>query len=185
VDYRALNNITRKSRYPLTRIDDLLDSVQNATVYSTLDLFAGYHQCRVAEADREKTAFIVPEGLYQYKRLPFGLANAPSYFARVMNTAMSGLTFNTVLVYLDDLVIPAKSYEDHLLRLEKVLQRLLKYKLTLQPTKCSFGYGEVKILGHVVNKMGVQVDPDKIKAVQGISRPTTIPEARQYIGLCS
>jgi len=96
IDYRRLNAITRRDVYPLARIDDLLDSVRNAQVFSRLDLFAGYHQCPIAESDKEKTAFIIPQGLYQFKRLPFGLQNAPSYFSRVMNTAMAGLTFNSV-----------------------------------------------------------------------------------------
>jgi hypothetical protein len=185
IDYRALNKLTRKDRNPLTRIDDILDSVQSAKIYSTLDLYAGYHQLLVDERDREKTAFIVPEGLYQFRRMPFGLCNAPAVFSRAMNTCMDGLTYNSVLVYLDDFVIPGTSFLDHLRKLERVLLRLRKYGLTLQPTKCSFGYPEVKLLGHVVNEYGVKVDPDKINAVANFPRPSSIKEARSFHGLAN
>jgi len=185
VDYRKLNHVTKKDVYPLTRIDDFIDSLNNASVFTSLDLYSGYHQCAIDEKDREKSAFIVPEGLYQYNKLSFGLCNAPAFFSRIMNNAMAGLTFNTVLVYLDDLVVPSKDFDNHLVKLEKVLKRIRFHNLSLNPEKCSFGYDSIKILGHVVDKSGVKPDPDKVSAVKNIAVPKTVFEARRFHGMAS
>jgi hypothetical protein len=112
IDYRKLNKVTKRDQYPMVRVDDLLDGLQSSKIFTTIDLYAGYHQVEVHEADCEKTAFVTSDGLYEYTRLSFGLANAPAFFQRVMNACMAGLAWSTVLIYLDDLIVPGTSFED-------------------------------------------------------------------------
>jgi hypothetical protein len=185
IDYRKLNKVTKRDQYPMVRVDDLLDGLQSSKIFTTIDLYAGYHQVEVHEADREKTAFVTSDGLYEYTRLSFGLANAPAFFQRVMNACMAGLAWSTVLIYLDDLIVPGSSFEDHLLKLRRVFYRVRKHGLTLQPPKCYFGYYEVKVLGHIVSADGVKTDPEKVKAVQAIPSPRNAGQARRFIGMAS
>lgn len=176
VDYRKLNSKTRCDAFPLPRIDESLDALSRAKMFSSIDLASGYHQVAVHEKDRHKTAFITPFGLYEYQRMPFGLCNAPATFQRLMQAIMSDLVFQMVLVYLDDLLVYSSTFEGHLVRLETVLQRLRETGLKVKVEKCHFLQSEVKFLGHVVSAQGVSTDPDKVSAVKQWPVPNTLKE---------
>lgn len=185
VDYRKLNSKTRCDAFPLPWIDESLDALSRATVFSSIDLTSGYHQVAVHEKDRHKTAFITPFGLFEYQRMPFGLCNAPATFQRLMQTIMSDLVFQMVLVYLDDLLVYSSTFERHLVRLETVLQRLREARLKVKVEKCHFLQSEVKFLGHVVSAQGVSTDPDKVSAVKQWPVPDTLKELQSFLEFCS
>lgn len=185
VDYRRLNKITKKDVYPLPRIDDTLDCLKGAQFFSSMDLYSGYWQINVDEADREKTAFITPEGLYEFKVMPFGLCNAPATFERMMDNLLRHLKWTMCLCYLDDVVVFSKTFDEHLQRLEVVLQCLQEADLILNPKKCLFGAKQIKILGHLVSGEGIRPDPDKVLAVSNFPVPKNIHDVRSFLGLCS
>ncbi|UYV69914.1 hypothetical protein LAZ67_7001174 [Cordylochernes scorpioides] len=181
VDYRD----DEKRLYPLPRVDDALDCLKGANIYSTIDLKAGYWQIGIDVADREKTAFITPDGLFEFKVMPFGLCNAPATFERMMDNLLKGLRWTICLCYLDDVVIFADNFPDHLRRLEVVLNCFKRAGLKLNPGKCSFGASNIKILGHQVNKDGIRPDDDKIKAVSQFPIPKNLQQLRSFLGLSS
>ena len=185
VDYRKLNAVTRKDAFPLPRIDESLDAIGGASLFSTLDLASGYHQVAMQEDDREKTAFITPFGLWEFTRMPFGLCGAPATFQRLMQFSMNDLVLRILLVYLDDVLVFSSDFEEHLRRLETVFTRLRDIGLKLNPEKCRFGAREVHYLGHVVSGEGVATDPDKIAAVNDWPTPKTTREVRSFLGLAS
>ncbi|GBN12405.1 Retrovirus-related Pol polyprotein from transposon 297, partial [Araneus ventricosus] len=185
VDYRKLNEITKKDSYPLPRIDDTLDALNGSQWFTTLDLKSGYWQVEVRPEDREKTAFTTGQGLWQFKVMPFGLCNAPATFERLMGTVLRGLSSEACLVYLDDIIIVGRTFEEHLSNLRKVFQRLQNANLKLSPKKCRFFQKEVTYLGHVISAEGVKTDPGKIKAVVDWPRPETIHDLRSFLGLCT
>ena len=150
VDYRKLNQVTKKDVYPLPRCDDVLEALSGAIFFTHLDLVRGYWQLGVNKVDREKTAFSTPEGHFQFKRMPFGLTNAPATFQRAMNTILNGLTWTDCLVYLDDIVIFARDFQEHNRRLEAVLERLETAGVKLYAKKCELLKTETLILEHVV-----------------------------------
>lgn len=185
VDYRRLNKITRKDVYPLPRIDDALDCLQGAEYFSSLDLRSGYWQVPMDPADRPKTAFVTPDGLYEFNVMPFGLCNAPATFERMMDNLLRGLKWKTCLCYLDDVVVFSPDFPTHLYRLEQVLQCITEAGLQLNLKKCRFGAKQLAILGHVVSKDGILPDPSKLHAVAEFPKPTSLKELRSFIGLCS
>ena len=181
VDYRALNQQTIKDRYPLPRIDDLLDKLLGAQVFTSLDLQSGYHQIRISEDDIPKTAFITHQGLYEYQVLPFGLSNAPAAFQREMNGIFTNLPF--VLVYMDDILVFSKNEDDHKEHLVAVLKVLRDQNFYAKLAKCSFFQSEVHFLGHVVSSRGIHVDPGKVKVVTDWPEPKNPSELRSFLGL--
>ncbi|GFV14198.1 retrovirus-related Pol polyprotein from transposon opus [Trichonephila clavipes] len=185
VDYRKLNIVTKKDVYPLPRIDDTLDCLKGANFFSSMDLRSGYWQIEIDEADREQTAFITPEGLYEFKVMPFGLCNAPAIFERMMDNLLRHFKWTMCLCYLDDIIVFSETFEDHLIRLRLVLKCLQEAGLKLNSKKCLFAAQEVKILGHLVSSNGVRPDPDKIKAVRSFPTPKNIHDIRSFLGLCS
>ena len=185
VDYRKLNSVTRKDSYPLPRIDDTLEALSGATWFSTLDLKSGYWQVEVHPSDREKTAFSTGRGLWQFKVMPFGLCNAPATFERLMEKVLAGLPLTVCLIYLDDILIPGRTFEGHIHNLRTVLLRLREAKLKLSPKKCVLLQRQVKFLGHIVSEAGVATDPEKLQAVKDWPRPSNITEVRRFLGLCS
>ena len=192
VDYRRLNAVTKKDVYPLPRIDDALSRLQGATIFSSLDLQAGYWQVPIRPEDREKTAFITPDGLYQFKVMGFGLASAPNTFQRLMDMVLAGVKWSVCMAYMDDMIPYANGHQQHLERLEIVLQRVEQSKMKLNLDKCWFGFRKLKILGHVVSAEGVGPDPEKIKAVQEFPPPPStgsdakkITHVQSFVGLCS
>ncbi|GFX40190.1 hypothetical protein TNCV_4318251 [Trichonephila clavipes] len=150
-----------------------------------MDLRSGYWQIEIDEADREKTAFITPEGLYEFKVMPFGLCNAPATFERMMDNLLRHFKWTMCLCYLDDIIVFSETFEDHLIRLRLVLKCLQEAGLKLNSKKCLFATQEVKILGHLVSSNGVRPDPDKIKAVRNFPTPKNIHDIRSFLGLCS
>jgi hypothetical protein len=154
VDYRKLNDITKKDCFPLPRIDDTLDTLAGTEFFSTLDLWSGYWQVDVHPDDKEKTAFSTGQGLWQFTVMPSGLCNAPATFERLMKTVLRGLTYDSCLMYLDDVIIIGHTFQEHLLNLRKVFERFREAHLKLNPEKCQLLQKEVKYLGHIVSPEG-------------------------------
>ena len=172
VDFRKLNGVTRKDAQPLPRIDDTLDTLGQACLFSTLDLASGYWQVQVDPKDQEKTAFVTPFGLYQFRVMPFGLSNAPATFQRLMEHVLSGLHWSICLVYLDDIIVFGKSVEEHLDQLREVLNRLQNAGLKIKPSKCHLMQTRVRYLGHIVSSKGIETDPEKVQVAEGSSSPS-------------
>ena len=186
VDFRKVNQVTKKDAQPLPRIDDTLDTLGKAQWFSTLDLASGYWQVdRVEPADREKTAFATAHGLYQFRVMPFGLCNAPGTFQRLMEHVLAGLHWTSCLVYLDDIIIFSQTISDHLQKLQEVLARLQKAGLKIKPSKCFLMQRSVHYLGHVVSAKGVETDPKKVSCVWEWPIPTDVKELQQFLGLAS
>ena len=185
IDYRALNKITVKDRYPLPRIDDLLDQLHGATRFSSIDLASGYNQIRVHPDDVEKTAFITHQGLYEYLVASFGLCNMPSVFQRTMNHVLGPAIGKYALVYMDDILIFSKDEASHAQHLEEVLKLLSDNHFYAKMSKCTFGKSELAFLGCVVSASGIQVDPKKISALQEWPRPTNVEQVRSFLGLAT
>ncbi|UYV84069.1 hypothetical protein LAZ67_X001057 [Cordylochernes scorpioides] len=185
VDYRKLNKVTKKDVYPLPRNDDVLDSLTGAKFFSSMDLRTGYWQIEIDEEDREKTAFITPDGLYEFRVMPFGLCNAPATFERMMDKLLAGLKWTICLCYLDDIIVYATSFKEHIERLGKVLRCIQQAGLCINHEKCRFGSREIKVLGHLVTESGIRPDPDKIEAITNFPTPKTAHEVRSFMGLCS
>ncbi|GJZ31256.1 reverse transcriptase domain-containing protein, partial [Tanacetum coccineum] len=183
IDYRELNKLTVKNRYPLPRIDDLFDQLQGARYFSKIDLRSGYHQLRVHEDDIPKTAFRTRYGHFEFTVMPFGLTNAPAIFMDLMNRVCKPYLDKFVIVFIDDILIYSKTKEDHKVHLRLMLELLTKEKLYAKFSKCEFWLQEVHFLGHVVNQSGIHVDPSKIEAVKNWKAPTTPSEVRSFLGL--
>jgi len=183
IDYRALNKLTVKNRYPLPRIDDVFDQLQGAAWFSKIDLRSGYHQMRVREGDVEKTAFRTRYGHYEFVVMPFGLTNAPAAFMDLMNRVLSPMLDRFVIVFIDDILVYSKTEEDHKAHLSEVLETLRKNKLYAKFSKCEFWLKEVQFLGHIVNEEGIKVDPAKVSAVRNWETPKTPTEIRSFLGL--
>ena len=185
VDYRKLNAVTRKDAYPLPRIDDTLDTLHGSKWFSTLDLASGYWQVELHKDSRDRTAFCTPNGLFEFKVLPFGLCNAPSTFQRLMDLILTGLQWSSCLVYLDDVIILGKNFADHVHNIQLVLHRIKDAGLKLQPTKCHFFRKAVSYLGHIVSEQGVAVDPGKVEKIKLWPLPTSAREVQQFLGLAN
>ncbi|XP_054872643.1 uncharacterized protein LOC129350363 [Amphiprion ocellaris] len=185
MDYRQLNSKTRKDAFPRPRIEESLDALTGARWFSSMDLASGYNQVPVAEADRPRTAFCTPFGLFEWNRMPFGLCNAPSTFQRLIQWIFGDQQCQSLLLYLDDIVVFSSTVEQHLERLEVVLQRLQQEGLKAKLTKCAFFQQEVRYLGHVVSDKGVSTDPTKVEAVASWPPPSTVTELRSFLGFAS
>ena len=189
IDYRRLNMVTKPDLYPLPRIDDLLDQLGKSRYFSTLDLAAGYWQIRVHPKAIEKTAFITPQGLYEFRVMPFGLMNAPSVFQRLMQRVLMELNPEEgpdfVSVYIDDVLIFSRTLTEHLQHLKLVIGRLLEAGLKLQPSKCHFVRKEVVYLGHIITPDGLKPNPRLVSAVKEFPVPRDVRQVRQFLGLSS
>ena len=185
IDYRELNRITVKNKYPLPRIDDLMDNLSGASCFSSLDLTSGYHQLVLNEKDRQKTAFNTHFGKYEYKVLPMGLSNAPAVFQAAMNKVFGSLLNKCVCVYLDDILIFSKTPEEHLRHVEQVLTILRDNNLKAKRAKCEFFKPELKFLGHIVSAGGMRPDPAKVEAVTAWPTPVSVYEVRSFLGLAN
>ncbi|GJR18333.1 reverse transcriptase domain-containing protein [Tanacetum coccineum] len=183
IDYRELNKLTIKNRYPLPRIDDLFDQLQGACCFSKIDLRSGYHQLRVHEDDIPKTAFRTRYGHFEFTVMPFGLTNAPAIFMDLMNRVCKPYLDKFVIVFIDDILIYSKSEKDHEHHLRTILDLLKKEKLYAKFSKCEFWLKEVQFLGHVVNQEGIHVDPSKIEVVKNWKAPESPTEIRSFLGL--
>ncbi|KAA0054634.1 pol protein [Cucumis melo var. makuwa] len=183
IDYRELNKVTVKNRYPLPRIDDLFDQLQGATVFSKIDLRSGYHQLRIRDGDIPKTTFRSRYGHYEFVVMSFGLTNAPAVFMDLMNRVFKDFLDSFVIVFIDDILIYSKTEAEHEEHLHQVLETLRANKLYAKFSKCEFWLRKVTFLGHVVSSEGVSVDPAKIEAVTNWPRPSTVSEIRSFLGL--
>ncbi|GKC47937.1 putative reverse transcriptase domain-containing protein [Tanacetum coccineum] len=183
IDYRELNKLTIKSRYPLPKIDDLFDQLQGTCCFSKIDLRSGYHQLRVREEDIPKTAFRTRYGHFEFTVMPFGLTNAPAIFMDLMNRVCKPYLDKFVIVFIDDILIYSKSEEEHEVHLKTILDLLKKEKLYAKFSKCEFWLQEVQFLGHVVNRDGIHVDPSKVESVKNWKTPESSTEIRSFLGL--
>ncbi|CAH2229081.1 jg21182 [Pararge aegeria aegeria] len=183
IDYRALNRKTKKEHYPLPRIEDQLDQLTGNKIFTSLDLASGYYQISIAEESRHKTAFVTPDGQYEYNRMPFGLVNAPSVFQRTINKILLEAKIKYALVYMDDILIPSKDVTEGLKRLEEVLELLKRGGLTLKLSKCHFFLETIDFLGYEVNSDGIRPGTRKTEAVAKFPKPSNQHEVRQFLGL--
>ena len=183
IDFRELNKRTIPDAHSIPRIDESLDALTGAKWFSSLDLKAGYWQVEVEEEHKERTAFSVgPLGFYECNTMPFGLTNAPSSFQRLMELTLQDINLEFCLVYLDDVLVFSNTVEEHLQRLEAIFERLLKANLKLKPSKCHFLLRRIKYLGYIVSSDGIEMDPEKIKAVQDWPEPENTDQLRRFLG---
>ena len=189
VDYWELNTVTKPNKFPLPRIDDLLDELENAKFFSTLDLTSGFWQVQVHPDSRAKTAFIAPQGLHEFRVMPFGLTNASSVFQHLMQKVLMGLNppdaSGFVTVYIDDILVYSETLEQHLEHLRTVMGKLIQAGLKLKPSKCLFVRDEVRYLGHVITPRGLKTSNQHIIAVQEFTNPKSVKDVRQFLGLSS
>lgn len=185
VDYRALNKITEKERYPMPVIQDLLDRLVDQTVYCCLDLANGYHQIKIAESSRPYTGFVTPDGHYQYRMMSFGLCNAPAIFQRAMNEILAPVIHKCAEVYIDDVIVWGKDADDCMNNLRSVLQLIDKAGIKLKRSKCSFLTNTVEYLGHEISSEGIRPSSHKVSAVKEFRTPRNVHEVRQFLGLAS
>jgi transposase InsO family protein len=184
-DFRKINAVlVNKDAYPLPKISDCLDALSGACWFSALDLAAGYNQVAMDPESKEKTAFSVKRGLFQYRKMPFGMANSPSTFERLMEIVLSGLQYKICVLYLDDILTFSTSVDQMIENLEEVFQRFKKANLKLKPSKCKLFQRSVDFLGHVVSAEGVSCDPKKIEAVQNWPKPKNVKDVRSFTGFC-
>ena len=184
VDFRKLNQVTKKNSYPLHVIDDNLDLLGKAKYFTSLDLKCGYCQVLMNESDKEKTAFSCHQGLFEFNVMPFGLSNAPAVFQELMSVVFQGLG-DFAIEYLDDILVFSPTLEDHLQHLDTIFDRLGKHDLKLKLKKCNFLESEINYLGFIIGKGGIKPDPKKVEAIRFLPIPTCVREVRSFIGMSS
>lgn len=185
VDYRYLNSMTVKNRYPIPLIGNLTDQLRGATIFTKMDLRYGYHLARIAKGDEWKTAFSTRHGQYEYVVMPLGLCNAPAVFQQMMNEIFFDLLDKGVVIYLDDILIYSDNEEEHTRLTLEVLRRLEEHDLFVKPSKCSFKVPKVEFLGLIVSAGGLQMDPGKTDAVKDWPAPRNIPDLQSFLGFCN
>jgi hypothetical protein len=183
VDYRSLNEVTIKNKYPLPRIEDVFDQMKGVGVFLKIDLRSGYHQLKIRESDISKIAFRTRYGLYEYTVMSFGLTNAPAYFMYLMNKVFIEYLDKFVVVFIHDILIFSKTEEEHEKHLRLVLEKLRSNQLYSKFSKCEFWLTEVAFLGHVISVGGVSVDPGKVRDVLNWMPPTNVLEIQSFLGL--
>ena len=184
VDYRKLNQATTPDSHPLPRIDDTIDALAGNSYFSTMDLSSGYWQVTMDQRDSPKTAFTTGSDLYQFKVMPMGLRNAPSTFQRLMQLVLRGLHWESVLVYLDDVIVFGRSFDEKLDRLRVVFDRLRSAGIKLRPEKCHFFHEKVTFLGHVISTQGILPDLANVAKVREWPTPHNVTDVRAFLGLC-
>jgi hypothetical protein len=182
IDYRPLNAVTIKNKYPLPRIDVLFNQLVGAKVFSKIDLRSGYHQIKIRASDIPKTAFSTRYGLYEYLVMSFGLTNALVYFMYLMNSVFMPKLDNFMAVFIDDILVYSRN-EEHDGHLHVVLQRLREHRLYAKLSKCDFWLKKIKFLGHTISKGGITVDPEKVQEVMNRKPPTTVHQIQSFLGL--
>ncbi|VDI54419.1 Hypothetical predicted protein [Mytilus galloprovincialis] len=187
LDFRKLNEVTKKVSFSIPKIEEVVDTVgySRAKIFSSLDLASGFHQVPLDEQSKHKTAFMTPQGQYQFKRLCFGLTNAPATFQMLMTKVLQELNWKVALIYIDDILVFSKNFDEHLEHLNLVFQKLKQAKLTLQPSKCHFAAKQVKYLGHIISEHGIQVDKSKTVAVSEYPIPKSVKQLRSFLGMCN
>ena len=183
VDFQKVNAVTETDAYPLPNINEILESLSGASLFSTIDLNSGYWQVPMDPCSKAKTAFVTHSGLYHFNVMPFGLKNAPATFQRLMEKVLEGLRGEICLVYLDDIIIYSSAVTQHFERLRTVIDRLQKANLTINLKKSRFCLQELRFLGHIVSGQGVSADPDKVEAIRSYPAPTNLKEVQSFLGL--
>jgi hypothetical protein len=183
IDYRPLNAVTIKNKYPLPCIDVLFDQLVGAKVFSKIDLRSDYHQIKIRASDIPKTAFSTRYGSYEYLVVSFGLTNAPTYFMYLMNSVFMPELDKFVVVFIDDILVYSKNEEEHAGHLHVVLQHLREHHLYAKLSKYDFWLKEIKFLGHSISQAGIAIDPDKVQEVMNWKPPTTVRQIRSFLGL--
>ena len=182
VDFRDLNKTSPKDDFPLPHMDLLVDSTAGHPMFSFMDGFSRYNQILMASEDMEKTAFITEWGTYCYRVMPFGLKNAGATYQRAATTLFHDMMHRDVEVYVDDMIVKSRNRADHLAALQRFFDRIKQFRLRLNPKKCTFGVTSGKLLGHMVSERGIEVDPDKIRAILDMPAPRTEKEVRGFLG---
>jgi predicted aspartyl protease len=182
VDYRRLNNITKRDVFPIPRIDSILDRLSNSTIFSCVDLKSGYWQVAMAQNSIAKTAFSTGDGHFEFIRLPFGLCNAPSIFSKIMKAIFGNSPF--VEVYIDDVIVHSKSFSEHVEHLKITFDKLKQHNLRVSRCKCTLGRSEIKILGHIVTDHDIKMDPEKIQSIKDWKSPGSVNQLQQFLGIC-
>ena len=183
INLRKLNERTVKDAYSLPRIEESLDCLNGAQIFSSVDLKSGYWQVELTEESKAMTTFTVgPLGFYECIRMPFRLTNAPATFQHLMESCLGDMHLNWCIIYLDDVIVFSKTPEEHLIRLRGVFQKLREAGLKLKPSKCEFFKDRIAYLGHIVSKAGIETDPKKIKDIWEWPRPITVTDVRQFLG---
>jgi hypothetical protein len=183
IDYRKLNQVTKKDAYPLPRVDEILNTIGTSNYFSSLDAASGYWQVGMSPEDQEKTCFTTWNGNYQFTVMPFGLCNAPATYQRLMDSVLRGLLWDKVVNYLDDALVFANGFVNHINNLQLVFQRFRDVGLRLNIHKCHFGYQSIKILGHRVTAEGTMVQEERVEKIQHIPPPKTVTQVRSFLGL--
>jgi hypothetical protein len=183
MDYRSLNEVTIKNKYPLPRIDDLFDQLKRACVFSKMDFRSRYHQLKIRATDIPNTAFITRYGLYEYTVMSFGLTNAPAYFMYLMNKVFMEYLDKFMVVFIDDILIFSRNEEEHDEHLRLVLQKLRNNQVYAKLNKCEFWLKEVSFLGHIISEGGISIDPSKVKDVLSWNTTQNISDIRSFLGL--
>lgn len=185
VDFRKLNKKIIGDKFPLPRIDEMLDNLGRSKYFSTLDLTSGFHQIELNENSKHYTAFSSTSGYYEFNRLPFGLNISPNSFQRMMTIAFSGLPPDCAFLYIDDIFVVGCSVNHHINNLETVFKKLRQYNLKLNPTKCNFFKHEVTYLGHYISKNGILPDPAKFNVIKNFPIPKNSDEVRRFVAFCN
>jgi hypothetical protein len=185
MDYHALNEVTIKNKYPLSRIDNLFDQLRGACVFSKIDLQSGYHELKIRECDILKTVFISMYGLYEYMVMSFGLTNAPAYFMYLMNKVFMEYLNKFVVVFIDNILVYSRSEKKHEEHLRFILKKLRDHRLYAKLSKCEFLLKQVAFLGHIISMGGIFVDPSKVQDVLGWNSPTSVGDIHSFLGLAS
>ncbi len=185
IDYRALNDVTVKNKFPLPRIQEQIDQTGDAAIFSKIDLLSGFWQIKMAESSVEKTAFNTRNGKYEFLVMPFGLTNAPPTFQAAMNSLLRPFLDKFVVVYIDDLLIYSKTEEEHVQHVRQVMEKLREAGFFAKPSKCTFGVREIEFCGHVIGGGKVRMTKTKVDAIKDWPRPKTVHHVRQFLGLCS
>ena len=184
IDFRKLNQITKKNSYPLPLIDDILALLSKSKFFTSLDLKSGYWQVAMDVKDKEKTAFACHKGLFEFTVMPFGLSNAPAVFQELMSVVLQGCN-NFATAYLDDILVFSATLEEHLEHLSIIFGKLRQHKLKLKLKECGFLKLETNYLGFVISEDGIQPDQKKVEAIRSLPAPTCVREVRSFIGMCS
>lgn len=183
VDYRKLNQITKKDVYPLPCIDETLEKFHGMKYFTSLDLASGYWQVEIEEKDKEKTAFICSLGLFEFNVMLFGLTNAPTTFQCLMDEVISGIDWHMGVDYMDGLLIGNRSFEEHMLDIQKVFDRLMEYGLTIKLQKCAWFKTKLVYLGHEISRDGISTDPAKTAAIKKMQPPVNVQGLKRFLGM--
>lgn len=185
IDYRELNDVKINNAYPLPNVEDCLEPLANNRFFSQLDLCSEYWQIPLADRAKALSAFRTEDAHFQFRRMPFGLCNAPASFQRLVNSHFGGLKGIHLQCFIDDICLASPNWAEHLNLIDQVLTIITKAGLTLKPSKCTFGVDKVTFLGHELSESGIRQDPEKMRARRDLPRPTNAEEVRQVMGLMS